>query len=189
MKRGGNWVQSAKKHRHQLRKLLAFGLACALTLPMWSTGFSLAADTDPASVYDLDADSTPYVLDADSTPCVIVDDRQVVDWQWVDEEEMLVREDGVWYLSLPGVGPELAVDREVLQALLPARLSAVLQDGFVEELELTWDLSAIPEEGAYEGSYPLTASLPGGYLLAETAPALEVQLELGGACCTGPGRC
>lgn len=172
MKRGGNWVQSAKKHRHQLRKLLAFGLACALTLPMWSTGFSLAADTDPASVYD---------LDADSTPCVIVGDRQVTDWQWVDEEEMLVREDGVWYWSLPGVGPELAVDREVLQALLPARLSAVLQDGFVEELELTWDLSAVPEEGAYEGSYPLTASLPEEYSLAETAPALEVLLELGGA--------
>lgn len=167
--------------RHQLRKLLAFGLACALTLPMWSTGFSLAADTDPASAYVLEADSTPYVLEVDSTPCVIIDDRQVTDWQWVGEEEFLVREDGVWYLSLPEVGPELEVDREVLQALLPARLSAVLQDGFVEELELSWDLSAIPEEGAYEGSYSLTAALPGGYLLAETAPALEVQLELGGA--------
>lgn len=48
-------------------------------------------------------------------------------------------------------------------------------------LALTWDLSALPEEGAYEGEYTLTASLPDPYALTQDAVGLSATLQLGGA--------
>lgn len=47
-----------------------------------------------------------------------------------------------------------------------------------ETLNLTWDLSSVPETGIYAGNYELNAALPEGYVLADGAPALKIRLEM-----------
>lgn len=49
-----------------------------------------------------------------------------------------------------------------------------------ETLTVAWDLNSLPQEGAYEGEYTFTASLPEDYVLAEDAEPLEATVVLGG---------
>ena len=78
-----------------------------------------------------------------------------VRWTWVDEEEMLAwsEEPEGWYLTLPGAEEGQPVTREMLEAMLPQEV----QVG-EETLPVAWDLTAFPEEGAWEGEYILTAA-------------------------------
>lgn len=48
-----------------------------------------------------------------------------------------------------------------------------------QQLDIAWDLSRIPAEGVWEGTYTLNASLPEGWVLAAEAPKLEVVVALG----------
>ncbi len=58
-----------------------------------------------------------------------------------------------WYLTLPGAEEGQPVTREMLEAMLPQEV----QVG-EETLPVAWDLTAFPEEGAWEGEYILTAA-------------------------------
>ncbi len=50
---------------------------------------------------------------------------------------------------------------------------------YAKALTLTWDLTAFPEAGAWEGTYTLTAALPEEYALAKGAEELMVVVEIG----------
>lgn len=106
----------------------------------------------------------------------------VVSWEWIDEEEYLVQDDntGEWELGLPGANKENPVTAEVLEELLPAEITAAFSDGTTKTLPVEWDYTPLPKDGAYEGTYTLTAMLPEEYTLDADAPELTVLLDLGG---------
>ncbi len=124
-------------------------------------------------------------------------EKVITAWEWIDPEEYLT--DGM--LALPGAGRENPAFAEDVTALLPEKIQAEVvivnaaEDGEeteedaeaapeTEGAEITltgWECASYPEDGAYEGTYTFTASLPGGFVLAEDAAALKVEVELGGA--------
>lgn len=105
----------------------------------------------------------------------------ILSWEWIDEEETLVwsEETGQWGLGLPGASEENRVTAEVLAELLPVSITASFKEEQTEVLTLDWDLTTLPEEGVWEGSYVLTAGLPEGYVLGDEALELGVLLEVG----------
>lgn len=132
-----------------------------------------------------------YVAAVEGHPCEFVceicnpeqvEAIAIQNWQWVDEEEYLVFDEDAqnWYLALPGASEENVVTPDILREFLPANLTVTLAEDKTENLPLSWDLSAFPEEGAWEGTFLLRADLPQGYCLAEEATALTVVLDLGG---------
>ncbi len=124
-------------------------------------------------------------------------EKVITAWEWIDSEENLT--DGI--LALPGAGRENPAFAEDVTALLPEKIQAKVaavtaaEDGEeteedaetapeTEDAEITltgWKCASYPEDGAYEGTYTFTASLPEGFVLAEDAAGLEVKVELGGA--------
>ncbi|MCI8336707.1 MAG: LPXTG cell wall anchor domain-containing protein [Peptococcaceae bacterium] len=132
-----------------------------------------------------------YVEAVPGHPCEFVCDicnpvaaaaTPILAWQWVDEEEYLVFDEAaqMWYLSLPGAGAENPVTREVLLNLLPAEISAEISAEYRIPVALSWDLSAIPEDGIWSGQLVLQASVSQEYRLEADLPALTVVLDLGG---------
>ena len=107
---------------------------------------------------------------------------EIQSWSWEDPEGLLVYapETGCWGLGVPGASADSPLMPEALAELLPGAAVLTLDGGAQETVTLTWDLSAIPAEGAASGSYVLTAALPEGYALGPGAPALEVLVEIGG---------
>ena len=83
-------------------------------------------------------------------------------------------------LALHNVSQADPLTQETLAALLPQSVAADLGTGEHIDLELTWDLSALPESGAWAGTYTVTGALPQLYALTEEAADLVVVLELDG---------
>lgn len=108
--------------------------------------------------------------------------QTVVSWTWNSEDLALVQDEETrsWGLGLPGADAEHPVTPEVLADFLPQEITAVMEDDTEEILALTWDFGGLPEEGAWEGSYLLTAELPEGFAPGVETPKPEVLLELGG---------
>lgn len=111
-----------------------------------------------------------------------VEGISVISWEWNDEEGVLVwsEEAGLWGLAVPGADELNPVTPEFLEEMLPDSVTA-LTDAGSESVGLLWDYGDFPEEGAFEGSYVLTAEMDGEYVLAEEAGALEVLVEVGDA--------
>lgn len=127
----------------------------------------------------------------------VTGEKVITAWEWIDPEGYLT--DGM--LALPGAGRENPAFAEDVAALLPEKIQAKVvivnaaEDGEeteedaeavpeTEDAEITltgWECASYPEDGAYEGTYTFMASLPEGFVLAEDAAALEVDVELGGA--------
>lgn len=106
----------------------------------------------------------------------------VTSWEWVDNQGALNESDGGWTMGLPGVNQDNMMTRDILAELLPSQITAVTDNGEEKTLDITWDLSPIPEEGTYEGDYQVTASLAdNSYALVEGTAALAVMVQLGGA--------
>ncbi|MDE7131428.1 MAG: hypothetical protein K2O65_06480, partial [Lachnospiraceae bacterium] len=128
-------------------------------------------------------------------------EKLITAWEWIDPEEYLT--DGM--LALPGASRRNPAFLADVTALLPEKIRAevttvdVAEDGEeteeetetssearseAEEMDIIltgWKCANYPEDGAYEGVYTFTASLPEGFVLAEDAAALKVKVELGGA--------
>ncbi len=123
-------------------------------------------DTDGAAVPDTDGAADP---DADGHP--VEADKSVTAWTWDDPDGLLQQDGDAWVLGLAGVS-ELTDDvwAKIRDTLLPQAVTATV-DGATETVALTWTLT---------GSTAM-AALAEGYTLAETAPALTVRLETGGA--------
>lgn len=102
-------------------------------------------------------------------------------WDWVDPLGALTQAEQGWVLALPGVGPEQPLTRDAAASLLPAQINATLQNGQPASLDLSWDLSAIPEAGAAAGEYPVLASLADPTYALPQGDALSITLQAGGA--------
>lgn len=105
----------------------------------------------------------------------------ITDWSWLDEGGNLQEQDGVWELSIPGADGQDPLTRDSLLDMLPSQIEAVTADGEEVILNITWDLSSIPDEGIWSGEYTFTASPDETYSLGEGVSPLSVKAELGGA--------
>lgn len=95
----------------------------------------------------------------------------ITEWSWVDPDEFLV--DGE--LALPGASARNIADYDTVLSMLPTAISC--EHG---EIPVTLSCPDYPAEGAYEGVYTFTASLPEGYELDAEAKELSVPVILGG---------
>lgn len=102
-------------------------------------------------------------------------------WAWMDPLGALTQAEQGWVLALPGVGPEQPLTRDAAASLLPAQINATLQNGQPASLDLSWDLSAIPEAGAAAGEYPVLASLADPTYALPQEDALSITIQAGGA--------
>lgn len=86
-------------------------------------------------------------------PCEYVCELCIVEWTWVDEEEGLIwsGEAGKWGLGIPGASEENPVTPEVLEAVLPAGVTAVTKAGTEAVVNLVWDFSGFPEGATLGG--------------------------------------
>ena len=103
----------------------------------------------------------------------------VVSWEWADPQGTLTESEDSWYLQWPGND---LLTRETLAELLPAQILATTDNGGKVELNLTWDLTQIPEDGAVDGDDTLTAELTAtkeNYALTEDAAPLKVTVKPG----------
>ncbi|MCI8402037.1 MAG: fibro-slime domain-containing protein [Lachnospiraceae bacterium] len=151
-------------------------------------GYAAAVEGAPCMhVHD---DVCGYQETAEGSPCTFIceicaaeEEHLVMEWTWVDEEGVLVYSDeaGLWALALPGAGEENPVDSEILLAMLPGQIEAVLEDGTQVPVPLEWDLSDFPAMGwsGDTASFRINAVLQKGYALGEDVPALSVLVELG----------
>lgn len=106
----------------------------------------------------------------------------VTSWDWQDDQDVLNESADSWEMSLAGVSQDNPITRDSLAELLPEQITAITDDGGEKTLDITWDLTAIPEEGASEGDFQVTASLAdGAYALTEDAAPLALTVKLGGA--------
>lgn len=105
----------------------------------------------------------------------------VVSWEWVDDQQLLNRLEDGWGMGLPGAGEDIPLTREAVAELLPGAITAMTHSGEEVTLEISWDMTALPEESIPDGDYSLTAALPEAYALTEEAEALSITLQIGGA--------
>ena len=103
--------------------------------------------------------------------------KVITAWAWIDEEGYLDEETGG--LALPGASEEMPAYFVDVVTFLPYEITATV-DGVEETLTIDWVCDNYPEDGAYEGEYTFTATLPEGYALDEGVQALTVDVLLGG---------
>lgn len=124
-----------------------------------------------------------YVEASEASPCTYAVNGCpycVVSWEWVDDQQLLTRLEGGWGIGLPGAGEDTPLTREAVAKLLPGAITAMTHSGEEVTLEISWDLTALPEESIPDGDYSLTAALPEAYALTEEAAALTITLQIGG---------
>ena len=99
---------------------------------------------------------------------------------FLDDQQLLNRLEDGWGMGLPGAGEDTPLTREAVAELLPGAITAMTHSGEEVTLEISWDLTALPEESISDGDYILTAALPEAYALTEEAAALTITLPIGG---------
>ena len=104
----------------------------------------------------------------------------ITDWSWIDEDGILQENDGVWGIGVPGASEDNPLTQDALLEMLPKQINATLSDGSDVTIDLTWDLSAIPEKGVWSGEYTVSANVDGTYSVSEDVPALQVTVTAGG---------
>lgn len=104
----------------------------------------------------------------------------ITEWSWADGDE-LQETDGVWGIGMPGANEDNPLTQDILLSMLPTQINATTADGENVVVDITWDLSSIPDEGIWSGDYTFTANPEGSYSLTEDASPLSVKVELGGA--------
>ena len=125
-----------------------------------------------------------YVEASEASPCTYAVNGCpycVVSWEWVDDQQLLTRLENSWGMGLPGAGEDTPLTREEVAELLPGAITAMTHSGEEVTLEISWDLTALPEESIPDGDYSLTAALPEAYALTEEGEALSLTLQVGGA--------
>lgn len=125
-----------------------------------------------------------YVEASEASPCTYAVNGCpycVVSWEWVDDQQLLTRLEGGWGMGLPGAGEDTPLTRETVAELLPGAITAMTHSGEEVTLEISWDMTSLPEESILDGDYSLTAALPEAYALTEEAEALSITLQIGGA--------
>lgn len=143
-----------------------------------SCGYFTKADS-------LSSDTDNDVADSDTIDAAFENSdlsRSVASWEWVDDQQVLNESDGAWGLGLAGASESAPATRDTLKDLLPSQVNATMANGEKKTLDITWDLSSIPEEGASQGDYQVSASLSDtSYSLADSVSPLAVTVQVGGA--------
>ena len=124
-----------------------------------------------------------YVEASEASPCTYAVNGCpycVVSWEWVDDQQLLTRLEDGWGMGLPGAGEDNPLTREAVAKLLPGAITAMTHSREEVTLEISWDMTALPEESIPDGDYSLTAALPEAYALTEEAAALTITLQIGG---------
>lgn len=125
-----------------------------------------------------------YVEASEASPCTYAVNGCpycVVSWEWVDDQQLLTRLEDGWGMGLPGAGEDNPLTREAVAKLLPGAITAMTHSREEVTLEISWDMTALPEESIPDGDYSLTAALPEAYALTDEAEALAATLQVGGA--------
>ena len=104
----------------------------------------------------------------------------ITDWSWIDEDGILQENDGVWEIGVPGASEDNPLTQDALLEMLPEQINATLSDGSEVTVDLTWDLSEIPEEGVWSGEYTVSRYVDGTYSVSEDVSALQVTVTAGG---------
>lgn len=73
--------------------------------------------------------------------------HSVVSWEWVDDQQALSENDGVWSVGLSVVSESDPTICDTLKDLLPSQVTATMADGEKKILDITWDLSSLSEGG------------------------------------------
>ena len=133
---------------------------------------------DDAAPVDDDSDSVQDAEQNDSAE--VADTKEIVEWTWVDEDGVLQQNGNVWGLGVPGASEDNPLTQDALLEMLPKQIDAVLAGGREAAVDLTWDLSAIPEEGVWSGDYTVTADVDVTYSLGVDVAPLSVEVEVGG---------
>ncbi len=124
-----------------------------------------------------------YVAPVESSPCYYAINGCpycVVSWVWIDNQQILTQSDGIWGLGISNVSDDNLITRDCLIGMLPNEITATTDNGNSLPLEISWDLTPIPESGASKGEYILTAELTDtAYALKENTATLSVTLQLG----------
>lgn len=105
----------------------------------------------------------------------------ITDWSWIDEDGILQENDGVWGIGVPGASEDDPLTQDALLEMLPKQINATLSDGSDVTIDLTWDLSAIPEEGVWNGEYTVSASVDKTYSVSKDISAFRVIVTAGGS--------
>ena len=124
-----------------------------------------------------------YVEASEASPCTYAVNGCpycVVSWEWVDDQQLLTRLEDGWGMGLPGASEDNPLTREAAAELLPGAITAMTHSGQEVTLEISWDMTALPEESIPDGDYSLTAALPEAYALTDEAEALAATLQVGG---------
>lgn len=171
-----------KKIRKRVFAAVLVALMLVTAIP--STALYASSETEGADLSSCKGEKTEVQE--------VTREKVITAWEWIDPEEYLT--DGM--LALPGAGRENPAFAEDVTALLPEKIQAkaaavtVAEDGEETEedaealsqeegMEIAlagWECASYPEDGAYEGTYTFTASLPEGFVLAEGVAALEVKV-------------
>lgn len=140
--------------------------------------YTPGSDALPEHVHD---ETCGYAPAQEGHPCTYLCPYCVSGWEWNNPEEMLAwNEDAkLWGLGLPGASESMPVTREMLAELLPQSATVSTLDGKKSEQALAWDLSAVPETGAAQGRFSVSASLPEPFVLTSSAPTLSVLVDIG----------
>ena len=140
--------------------------------------YTPGSDALPEHVHD---ETCGYAPAQEGHPCTYLCPYCVSGWEWNNPEEMLAwNEDAkLWGLGLPGASESMPVTREMLAELLPQSATISTLDGKKSEQALAWDLSAVPETGAAQGRFSVSASLPEPFVLTSSAPTLSVLVDIG----------
>ena len=140
--------------------------------------YTPGSDALPEHVHD---ETCGYAPAQEGHPCTYLCPYCVSGWEWNNPEEMLAwNEDAkLWGLGLPGASEFMPVTREMLAELLPQSATVSTLDGKKSEQALAWDLSAVPETGAAQGRFSVSASLPEPFVLTSSAPTLSVLVDVG----------
>lgn len=84
-------------------------------------------------------------------------------------------------LSLPGANAWNIATIDIIRSMLPEQIKVTTSEGDRTLNILKWNCENYPENGAYDGEYTFTATLPGNYTLAKNVNVPSVKVELGGA--------
>lgn len=162
-----------KKQQLFILSVITAVSVCAGSFPSYAEANENFADTGLCAHHSEHTEACGYAAPGEESPCsygVNGCAYCVVSWEWPEDQQILTESDGNWGLALPGASENNPVTRDNLGDLLPDQITAVTDSGESLPLEISWDLTALPESGAWEGEYILTADLvDGDYALTEDA--------------------
>ena len=138
-----------------------------------------AVSSEPVSSQEPLPSMTPEVTET-PVPSTVPEDNQdstIVVESWTIDSDVLVLENEQYVLNL-SASIDSPVTQDVVSSMLPSHV--LIQDG--SAVPVTWDISAIPEEGITgDGTYVVNGTLGDGYTFAEGVKTITVQVVTTGA--------